>query len=336
VQLKIVQTRIFWIAWLVSSILLSVATTYAQVDDVTLRFLNVHQYNVHQQMMDGVAGNPWQYRILADWMLNPVIKLFAAVDIPIPRGGVFIIFRFLQCLLIFLSAGVYYRKLGLPLFANLFGLSVLAWGMSHSLYNSDFSFNNFFDIAFYLLAAILIMDRAFVWIPLLIIPAAFNRETSALIPLMLISYAYFDDKKSNNIKQAIVFTLVSLAIFTAIFVGLRIHYGEQQFLTADGYYPGIGLLVLNISRFVTWEQILITLSIIPFLAVFSYRAWPRSLKIFFWVVVPMWFGVHFFAALVAETRLLLVPLALVFIPGALFGIVGEQIRMDGPFEGVSL
>jgi hypothetical protein len=56
--------------------------------------------------------------------------------------------------------------------------------------------------------------------------------------------------------------------------------------------------------------------------VFSYQTWPRALKIFFWVVVPAWFGVHFFTALVAETRLLLVPLALVFIPGALFGIAG--------------
>lgn len=319
-QTKTVQARAFWVTLLISAILLSVAVTYAQVDDVTLRFLNVHQYKVHQQMMDGAAGNPWQYRILADWMLDPLIKLFAAADVPIPRGGVFIVFRFLQCLLIFLSAGVYYRKLSLPLIANLFGLSVLAWGMSHSLYNSDFSFNNFFDIAFYLIAATLIMGGALGWIPLLMIPAALNRETSVLIPLMLIGFTYFSDRRADNVKRAVIPTVISLVIFMAIFAGLRMYYGEQRFLTADGYYPGIGLLVLNISRLVTWEQILITLGVVPFLAVFAYRAWPGALKIFFWVVVPLWFGVHFFAALVAETRLLLVPFALVFIPGALLGI----------------
>jgi len=316
------SSRTFWILLLISSVLLGIAVTYAQVDDITIHFLRVHQAKVHQQMMDGVAGNPWQYRILADQMLDPLINLFFARGIPRPQISAFIAFRFLQCMLIFMVAGVYYRKMGLTLFANLFGLGVLAWGMSHSLYNSDFSFNNFFDIAFYLVAAIIIMDEAFSWIPLLMIPAAFNRETSALIPFMLICFAYFENRKTKNIKSAIFFTVVSLAIFMAIFAGLRIYFGEQKFLTADGYYPGIGLLVLNVTRVVTWEQILITLGLVPFLAVFSYQTWPRALKIFFWVVVPAWFGVHFFTALVAETRLLLVPLALVFIPGALFGIAG--------------
>lgn len=326
-QMKEIHTRVFWGILLVASMLLSVAVTYAQVDAVTLRFLNIHQYKVHQQMMGGGAGNPWQYRILADWMLEPLLKWFEVADFSFPRGGVFVIFRFLQCLLIFLSAGAYYRKLSLPLVANLLGLSVLGWGMSHALYNSDFSFNNFFDIVFYLLAAILIMDRAFVWLPLLMIPAAFNRETSVLIPLMGIAFAYFD-KKPVSLKRPILFVAISLVIFAVIFVGLRMHYSEQKFLTADGYYPGIGLLVLNITRIVTWEQILITLGLMPLLAMFTYRAWHKTLKIFFWVVVPIWFAVHFFAALVAETRLLLVPFALIFIPGALLGIVDRESQSE--------
>jgi hypothetical protein len=321
-QIKTVQPRTFAIILLISSVLLGIAVTYAQVDDITIHFLNIHQDKVHQQMIEGVAGNPWQYRILADWMLEPVIKLFFNVDVPRPRTSAYIVFRFLQCLLIFLAAGVYYRKLGLPLLANLLGLSMLAWGMSHSLYNSDFSFNNFFDIAFYLIAASLILEDAFGWIPLLMIPASLNRETSALIPFLLLGLAYFENTPDRNMKRAIFFTVFSLAIFVAIFAGLRIFYGEQPFLTADGYYPGVGLLVLNVSRLVTWEEILITFGLIPLVAIFAYRDWPKTLKIFFWIVVPVWFGVHFFAALVAETRLLLVPLALVFIPGALLGIAG--------------
>ena len=153
------------------------------------------------------------------------------------------------------------------------------------------------------------------------IPAAFNRETSLLIPFMLLSVAYFGDRSAKSMRSVLFFAVVSLIIFLMIFVGLRNYYGEQPFLTADGYYPGFGLLILNISRIVTWEQLLITLGIIPFLAIFAYRTWHRTLKILFWVVVPVWFVVHFFAALVAESRLLLVPQALIFIPGALFGIV---------------
>jgi hypothetical protein len=229
-----------------------------------------------------------------------------------------------------MTAGAYYRKLGLPPFANLLGLSVLAWGMSHSLYNSDFSFNVFFDVAFYLTAVLLIMDGAFGWIPLLMIPAAFNRETSVLIPFLLISFVYFEDQR-KDLRPVLLFTALSLIAFGAIFAGLRMYYGEQPFLTADGYYPGLGLLVLNLSRAVTWEQLLITFGLVPFLAVFSYPAWPRALKLFSWVLVPVWFGVHFFSALVAESRLLLVPLALVFIPGAFFGILRETgLHKDHP------
>ena len=320
-QTKPAQTKFFWLILLISAIFLSIATTYAQVDDVTFRFIRIQQEKVHQEMLEGVAGNPWQYRILADWMLDPLMNWFVARDVLNPKPSAFIFFRFLQCLLIFFVAGVYYRKLGLSLGANLLGLSMLAWGMSLSLYNSDLSFNVFFDIIFYLIAAVLIMDGRFVWIPLLMIPAALNRETSLLIPFMLLSFVYFGDKNAKSMRSVVIFSAASLIVFLLIFVGLRNYYGEQEFLTADGYYPGIGLLVLNLSRFVTWEQLLLTLGIIPFLAIFSYRAWHRTLKIFFWVVVPVWVAVHFFAALVAETRLLLVPQALIFIPGALFGIV---------------
>ena len=320
--------KFFWAILIVVAVLLSIATTYAQVDDISYRFIKVQQEKVHDQMVDGVAGNPWQYRIFADWMIEQVIQLTYKIGIVVPKASVFIAFRFIQCLLIFLAAGIYYRKLGLPLFTNLIGLSLLSWGMSTSLYNSDLAFNNFFDIAFYLLAAITIMDRKFFWIPILIILAAFNRETSALIPFMLIGHAYFDGRDDKPLKPAAIYTVISLIIFTAIFFGLRAYYGEQQFLTADGFYPGLGLLKLNLIRVVTWEQLLLTLGIIPFLAVLVYRAWPKTLKIYFWVVVPAWITIHFLASLVAESRLLLVPQALVFIPGALFGIIGMARQQE--------
>ena len=66
--------------------------------------------------------------------------------------------------------------------------------------------------------------------------------------------------------------------------------------------------------------LLATMGIIPFLALFSYRKWPHELKVFFWLIVPVWFLVHLFASTMAETRLFLVPYALIFIPGALFGL----------------
>ncbi len=311
----------FWGALLALTLILSYAVTYAQVDDVTLHFLKVQQEKVHLQMMQGVAGDPWQYRILADWMINGISMSLHGLGFSLPEVPIFIAFRFFQCILIFLTAGVYYKKLGLPITANFLGLSILAWGMSTSLYDSDLSFNVFFDISFYLIAALLIMERKYVWILPLMILAAFNRETSLLIPFMLLGSAYFNGEREKYLKPAAFYTAASLAIYAAIFLGLRSYYPNQPFLTANGYYPGVGLLInINLLRDVTWGQLLLTLGIIPLLGLFAYRSWPRSLTIFFWVVGPAWYIVHFFAAIVAENRLFLVPQALIFIPAALFGI----------------
>ena len=310
----------FWIVLILSVILLSIGTTTAQVDDLTVRFIKIHQDKVHVQMMEGVAGNPWQYRILSDWMIGQWFGLMDELGIPVSRVAVFIAFRFVQCLLILLAAGIYYRNLGLSLPANLLGLSILGWGMSLSLYNSDLAFSNFFDIAFYLAAASLVMNGRFMWIPPLMVLAAFNRETSLLIPFMMICHVYLQEEGAARVKPAVVSAILSLILFFAIFFGLRNHYVEQQFLTADGYFPGIGLLALNVSRPATWEQLLVTFGVIPMLAVFSYHRLPRVLKTFLWVVAPLWISAHFFSALVAETRLLLVPHALVFIPAALIGM----------------
>jgi len=46
------------------------------------------------------------------------------------------------------------------------------------------------------------------------------------------------------------------------------------------------------------------------------------LQSFFLVIVPVWFIIHLFYSVMAETRLLLVPFALVFVPGTLLGIIG--------------
>jgi hypothetical protein len=203
--------------------------------------------------------------------------------------------------------------------------------MSYSLYNSDLSFNNYFDVAFYLIAASLILAEKFIWIIPLMILAAFNRETSALIPVMLLVYVYFHDGTREKVRPALMYALGGIGIFGIVFAGLRYYYGEQMFLTADGYYPGFGLLYLNLKRVITWEQLLITFGIVPGLALLAYATWPRSLKIFFWTVVPIWMAIHFFSSLVAETRLLLVPFALVFIPGVLLGLGnGSKVPVEKP------
>ena len=60
----------------------------------------------------------------------------------------------------------------------------------------------------------------------------------------------------------------------------------------------------------------------------GYRKWPLELRAFFWVIVPVWFLVHAFGSVMAETRLLLVPQAMVFIPGALLCLAHQVHAPD--------
>jgi hypothetical protein len=61
-------------------------------------------------------------------------------------------------------------------------------------------------------------------------------------------------------------------------------------------------------------------NIVPLLAIFSWRRWPLELKAFGLTIVPFWVVIHLFTSVIAETRLLLVPFAVVLLPGALLAL----------------
>ena len=61
----------------------------------------------------------------------------------------------------------------------------------------------------------------------------------------------------------------------------------------------------------------------PVIALAGLGRWPRELKAFGLAIVPVWLVAHLLASILAETRLLLAPYAVVFIPGALFALRGS-------------
>jgi len=198
-------------------------------------------------------------------------------------------------------------------------MALLAWGMSYSHYDSDFAFNTFFDIIFYLLAGLCILQGNFIWIVPITILAAFNRETSGLIPFLLISVSLFALPRGSLRKVMPIF-VTGLVVYIAIFVGLRLFYGKQELLIPYGHLPGLDLLQYNLFRIVTWRNLIATLSIIPIVGIIGYHNWPLQLRVFFWSIVPIWFVIHAFGAVMAETRMFLVPQAMVFIPSAFFSL----------------
>lgn len=309
-------------------VLFSLATVYWQVETVTIRYIKIKQMEKHVDIMQGDAGDPWQYRVLTEYMAEALLRLVKLIDYPRPGISTFVLFRFLQNLLIFSLAAVYYRKLGLNNYLTLLGLSILAWGMTHALYDSDLSFNLYSDIAFYLLAGIFILKRKYIWIIPLVGLAALNRETSGLIPFMLLAAYLVERPPEIKLRTVIAIVVAGILVYGIIFFSVRWYYGPRELITAYGYRPGYGIFRFNIDRFVTWMQLTLTLGIIPIMAIVAMRRWPPILRSYFWAVVPIWFGIHIIAAILAESRLVLVPQALVFIPGVLFGIPGVNDKTD--------
>jgi hypothetical protein len=183
------------------AILFSLATVYWQVHFLYFDLNGGGQSVFHNAVLQGTAKSPHQFRVLAEYLVEGFIRFFSWMDFPNATVAAFIIFRQFQNFLIFVCAYFYYRRLRLSSAQALMGLCILSWGMINAVYNSDLQFNTYFDILFYLLAGLAILQEK----PLSIIPisilAAFNRETSGLIPIMLLAAQYRTGKSKNSVDR---------------------------------------------------------------------------------------------------------------------------------------
>jgi hypothetical protein len=311
---------------LLAALVLCLLTVIVQAREMGFERLQEGGFQVqnHEEVLQGKRGNPFQYRILSEWIVEGFIQAFKAWGIPSPSAVGFLAFRILQNILIFTLAAYYYRKLGLNQFAAILGISLLAWSFTQALYGADLQFNTYGDILFYLAAGLAIAHRRVNWVIPITFLAAFNRETSLLIPFLLVA-AYIEMKPTISLPRNI-FTVVgvSLALFAVVFIGLRIAFGPQELIVPYGYHIGMELFTYNLTLPATYIEVFGVLGLLPIMAIVARKQWPDLLVRFFWALVPIWFVVHLFASILAESRLLLVPQALIFIPGALFGVV--QVR----------
>jgi len=270
------------------------------------------------QVMRGEQGTPWQYRLFTDSIVYGTVRAFEAMGVPRPIGTAFVLIRLLQNTLMGCLAVAFYRRMGIPALAGLLGVGLLTCGMGHGLYDTDMTFNTYTDMSLFLIAAILICDGKFLWIVPLMLIAPFNRETSGCIPFMfLFSQWRFGERPAVSRNTWAIFA-GCLLLWIAIVGGLRLVYGMRPYIVPTaGKSPILPLLWFNLTWWRTWVFLLATLGIIPFLALAAWRTWPERLRRFFWAVVPIWFPAHFCLAHAPETRLFLVPQALIFLPGAL-------------------
>ena len=307
---------------LTSAVLLSLYTVHVHVASLS-DFFPTGQVRRHLNVIQGMSIDPWQYRILTHYLLEEIIEIFQGLAIKNSVIASFIFLRCLQGVAIFSVAYLYYRKYGLSAAQALIGISLLAWGMTQSNFQSELYFDVYLDILLYLCAGTVILIDKPLWIIPIIGVAAFNRETSGLIPFMLLaSYLSIGSGKYRFYKitrprmKIIMMAFISLTLFLIISFGLRIIIGPRPYFPDFG--PSFDLFMDNFLTINTWVQLFGMMGILPILALISFKKWPRTLKVFFWVIIPIWSLIHMYGGVMAEARIFLVPHTLVFIPGALF------------------
>jgi hypothetical protein len=179
-------------------------------------------------------------------------------------------------------------------------------------------------VIFFLLAAIVILGNKTLWIIPISILAAFNRETGILIPFLLVAVVYLQYKEGKFNKRDLAIGVISIIIFSGIQLGIRwlinTNFHPARFDSAQGHYVGLDLFVFNVTFQTSWVMLFKTFNLIPILSIFFLNESPKLLQLFFWMIVPIWLGIHAFLGVFAETRLFLVPYILIILPIFLFKI----------------
>src|SRR5712691_6572708 len=275
-------------------------------------------FGQHMLVLRGEAGNPVQYRALPEYLWDWLIRLQTARGSGDPIYTSLEVLRYSQNVLLFCLAYAYFRKLGLALQTAMLGMAVFTLTLTSAVAPNWLRLSSNFDASFYLIAALLILTRRDWWIVPLSVVAAVNREASGFIPFMLLAARIPELAARNTRARVGAIVGISVAIWLVVYAALRLLYPPQPLVTDTGWVA----IQLNLLRETSWMNLFGTFGILPLVALMGYRWWPPLLKIWFWLIVPLWISVHVLSALINESLLFTEPTVLILLPAALFAAVG--------------
>ena len=239
---------------------------------------------------------------------------------------IFVGFRFVQNVVLILLCYYYFSLFVRNKLLIVFGLMVAVLFMGNSVMDADFTFNTYMDITLYIAAGIvLVTGRSPLWIIALTIIGALNRETALFIPaLYFFSRFSWTDWPSipnliRNNGRVIGITAVCAVCFVGIFVAIRAYYGLQPVSTwrvAAGW-PMLKLNMLSSVSIKTYNELFGATGLTIIWSLLIYSKMSKDLKLFFLVLVPVWFILHLVTAIAYQARLFLVPVLLVLLPAVL-------------------
>jgi hypothetical protein len=186
------------------------------------------------------------------------------------------------------------------------------------------SINTYFDLIAYLIAALCVVsDRTWALVPIVLV-AAFNRDTAALIPVLAVApllarvvrapRSTIDQLQDVEARGPIIVAFVGVVVFAVVYLGIRKAIGPAPWPWGN---TGTTMLRANLQDPNVYLYVPLTFSVLPILAVWRWRLLPALLRGFLLLLGPLWATTLFLLVYVSETRLFLVPIALAFIPATL-------------------
>ncbi len=265
-----------------------------------------------QSMFSGRGGDLNQYRPLSYLVAAGLQSLegFGPDDL-----APYVQLRFVQCLLLFGLVHVLCSRLGLRPRTRLLAIGLLAGIISLSLGPlgpSTFSLDRFTDAIFYLIAGLLVLYGRDVLIPPLMVLAVANRETSVFIPMLLFARHGVRD------RRAMVIALAAWGIAAGVYFGIHAYFGPRPRTEESYWSPAMVLHALAMPAQVAF--FFAAVGLLPLLALASVANADVFLRRLFWLIVPIWFGLHIWAARLGEGMLYLAPLTLIIVPLVLHGL----------------
>lgn len=348
--MAIMKKRIaFWLLLVLSSVGVAYLSVQFLFTHLGEQKIVVQQYENFNGYFLGTRGTPEQYRWLSYYLVGELVGVLDSdknsynvgtyltrdkgtdgfdgrnlhvVLTPFSWPMASSIFRLFQDTIILLLFGVYFSKI--TKLSPFIGVTLLGWLLPFTSLSSGISFTSHTEVAIYLAFAIMLWrcenenGGSLLVIPLTLL-GILNRETCVGIPLIAIVWSWFRN------RSFLPESVVACIVYAVGFIAPRLIWPQDFYTpTLDGVAYGIGTFTRNVSwRSGQLSKLFAFTMLVPVLAYWRFKSWDFLTKLWGVLLVPAWVVIHLWLGTVGETKLFLVPMVLVFLPGFMSAIKGE-------------
>lgn len=346
-QASNMRGRLYAPSVVVCALLLSLLTVFVQVKHLGLSWHETEYRAQLERIASGNVTSPDAQCPLSAWLARGLIDLFERAGVPRGGGLALIAIRLGQNLALFLLALALYRRLGIHPYLGLLGLSAVAWGMTQSHDSAGLALDIYTEAILYLFAAWVVIARNPWWVVPITVIAAINRETSVLIPAVLLGdwpSLHAVDSRGTGRSAGILPAISSssapsncghparapvkwlILVFCGALVSWVLSRGLVSVVqgfsgaSSEGYWALSWACLNSCQRLDFWTSLVGIFGIVPVIALLGWRAWPPVLKIWFWVFGPVWVLVNIILDPIGTHHAWILPQLLVFVPALLLFI----------------